>query len=213
MTRSHQVHGRAIDGILTTIALDPGVEIPCARGVEMTNVEQARPLDDTVRSPTRVRRTGHVLLAERFVAADLRRLRDRCRAALGSIGIDEERTSTFVAAINECLTNAVRHGGGRRGLVLIDDGIVVIAEIMDEGPGLSAPIPEHLPAADALGGRGLWMARQMVDRLTLTTGTGGTTVRLEIAHGSNNGDHSGDSRYPIRKLHAERPRTAAGDHH
>ena len=88
----------------------------------MTYVEQGRPLDETARLPTRERRSGHVLLAERFVVADLRRLRDRCRAALRSSGLDDERTSVFVAAINECLTNAIRHGGGRRTLVLIDDG-------------------------------------------------------------------------------------------
>lgn len=179
----------------------------------MTNVEQARPLDETARLPTRERRIGHVLLARRFVAADLRRLRDKCRAALGCLGIDDERTSMFVAAINECLANAIRHGGGRRGLVLIDDGMVVIAEIIDEGLGLSAPIPEHLPAADALGGRGLWMARQMVDRLTLTTGTSGTTVRLEIAHRSNKADHGRDSRHSLRKLHPERPHRATADDH
>jgi anti-sigma regulatory factor (Ser/Thr protein kinase) len=176
------VRGHAIDGILRTIARDPGVQIPFAPGVEMTNVEQARPLDDTARLPTRVRRSGHVLLAERFVAADLRRIRNRCRAALGCIGLDDERTYTFVAAINECLTNAIRHGGGRRGLILVDEGAVVIAEIIDQGPGLSTPVPKHLPAPDSLGGRGLWMAQQMVDRLTLTTGTSGTTVRLEVAH-------------------------------
>jgi serine/threonine-protein kinase RsbW len=177
----------------------------------MTNVEQARPLDDPARLPTRARRTGHVVLVERFVAADLRRLRDRCRTVLGCIGFDDERTSMFVAAINECLANAIRHGGGRRGLVLIDDGAVVIAEIIDQGPGLSTPIPRHLPAADALGGRGLWMAQQMVDRMALTTGPSGTTVRLEMAHSSSNGDHGGDSRRANPTLHAERPDVATAE--
>lgn len=179
----------------------------------MTNVEQARPLKDAARLPTgRGRRTGHVLVVERFVAADLGRLRDRCRAALGGIGLDDDRTFTFVAAINECLTNAICHGGGRRGLVLIDDGTVLIAEIIDQGPGLSTPVPKHPPAADALGGRGLWMAQQMVDRMTLTTGTSGTTVRLEIAHSPDKGDHSRDSTRTLQAEHshaaiAERPTT------
>ena len=175
----------------------------------MTNVEQARALKDAARLPThRGRRTGLVLLAEQFASVDLRRLRNRCRAALGGTGFDDERTFMFVAAINECLTNAVRHGGGRGGLVLIDDGAALIAEIIDQGPGLSTPVPKHLPAADALGGRGLWMAQQMVDRMSLTTGASGTTVRLEIAHSSREGDHSRDSRHPIRTLHGERPPAA-----
>ena len=67
----------------------------------MTNVEQARPLKDTASLPTRPHLSGHVVLAERFAAADLRRLRDRCRAALECIGLDDDRTSTFVTAIND----------------------------------------------------------------------------------------------------------------
>jgi hypothetical protein len=82
----------------------------------MTNVEQVRPLKDAGRLPTdRGRSTGHVLLVERFVAADLRRLRGRRRAAFGGTGLDNDHTFTFVSAINECLTNAVRHGGGHAG--------------------------------------------------------------------------------------------------
>jgi serine/threonine-protein kinase RsbW len=149
----------------------------------MTNVEQPQLLDDAARTRTRRgHRSGHVLIAERFQAADLRRLRDRCRAALRDTGLDDDRTSMFVTAINECLTNAIRHGGGHGGFVLIDDGALLVAEIIDQGPGVSAAMPEQLPAVDAVDGRGLWIVQRMVDRVTLTTGTTGTILRLEMAH-------------------------------
>ena len=113
----------------------------------MTNVEQPRTLDDTARPRTgREHRIGHVLIAERFTAVDLRRLRDGCRAALRDTGLDDNYTSMFVLAINECLTNAIRHGGGHGGFVLIDDGALLVAEITDEGPGVSATIPQQRPA-------------------------------------------------------------------
>ena len=159
----------------------------------MTNVEQPQTLDDAARSRTRrEHRIGHVLIAERFNAVDLRRVRDGCRAALRNTGLDDDGTSMFVLAINECLTNAIRHGGGHGRFVLIDDGALLVAEIIDEGPGISATIPVQRPALDALSGRGLWVVQRIVDRLTLTTGIGGTTVRLEMAHTSGNGYQAGD---------------------
>ncbi len=85
-------------------------------------------------------------------------------------------------AINEGATNAVLHGGGKGQLVLLHSDVgTLIAQVVDTGPGSSVPIPEHLPPPDSAGGRGLWVARRMVDEMTLTTGFEGTTLRLEVA--------------------------------
>lgn len=158
----------------------------------MANVEHPRPLPAAARSRTRrEHRIGHVLMAERFDAIDLRRLRDGCRAALRHTVLDDDRTWMFVVAINECVTNAIRHGGGHGQFILIDDGAVLVAEIIDQGPGFSTTIPEQPPARDALAGRGLWMVQRIVDRMTLNTGLGGTTVLLEMAYTSSNGRHTG----------------------
>jgi anti-sigma regulatory factor (Ser/Thr protein kinase) len=122
-------------------------------------------------------------MVKRFNAVDLRRVRDGCRAALRDAGLDDDRAPMFVVAINECLTNAIQHGGGHGRLVLIDDGVLVVAEIFDQGRGGDlTTIPVQMPAVDAVCGRGLWMVQRLVDRLTLTTGVGGTTLRLEMAH-------------------------------
>jgi serine/threonine-protein kinase RsbW len=159
---------------------------------KMTNVEHPRPLHAAARSRTRREHgIGHVLMAERFNAVDLRRLRDGCRTTLRDTALDDDRTWMFVVAINECLTNAIRHGGGHGRFILIDDGALLVAEIIDQGPGVSATIPQQPPAADALAGRGLWMVQRIVDRMTLNTGPRGTTVLLEMAYASSNGHHNG----------------------
>ncbi len=158
----------------------------------MTNVDQARPRHDA--SGTDSRRAhgrGHVLIAEHFAAGDVARLRTGCRTTLHSISLDDERASMLVYAINECLTNAIRHGGGQGWFVFIRDRQRLIALVIDHGPGGSMSIPDQLPANDSLNGRGLWMARQMVDHMTLTTGPTGTTVRLEMVQASLDGYRSG----------------------
>jgi serine/threonine-protein kinase RsbW len=85
-----------------------------------------------------------------------------------------------VVAVNELLTNAVRHGGGAGRLSLWQTGAVVVCEVADEGHGLAVPVPGHpaRPAADQPGGWGLWLAQELTDMFQLTTGIGGTTVRV-----------------------------------
>jgi anti-sigma regulatory factor (Ser/Thr protein kinase) len=86
-----------------------------------------------------------------------------------------------VVAVNELLTNAVRHGGGRGrvALWLAADGVV--CEVSDTGPGLPAPFDRAAPvrpSADQPGGWGLWLAEELTDTFAVTTGAGGTTVRI-----------------------------------
>jgi hypothetical protein len=68
---------------------------------------------------------------------------------------------SFVTAINECLTNAIRHGGGHGGFVLIDGGALLIVEITTKPQASQRQCPKQLPAVDALDGRGLWMVQRL----------------------------------------------------
>jgi serine/threonine-protein kinase RsbW len=86
-----------------------------------------------------------------------------------------------VVAVNELLTNAVRHGGGGGRLRLWRADDQLVCEVSDNGPGLSGVLEGRgpvRPAADQPGGWGLWLAEELTDDFAITTGTGGTTVRV-----------------------------------
>jgi anti-sigma regulatory factor (Ser/Thr protein kinase) len=145
--------------------------------------DQVPPVGEVVRvaaNPNRI--IGDVLLVMNFALDDLAQARAACRAALLDVRLDHDRVSMLVGAINEGLINAIQHGGGAGMLALLYDGETLFAQIVDHGPGLVGPIPDQLPPQDAPGGRGLLMARQMVDQLAITSDSGGTTLRLHMAH-------------------------------
>ena len=85
-----------------------------------------------------------------------------------------------MVAVNELLTNAVRHGGGRGRVALWYADGWVCCEVSDSGPGLPPAVPRHpvRPAADLPGGWGLWLAEELTDAFDLVTGGAGTTVRV-----------------------------------
>jgi anti-sigma regulatory factor (Ser/Thr protein kinase) len=97
-----------------------------------------------------------------------------------AIGLRGDRLDDFVFAVYEVLTNAVRHGGGSGLLRLAHVDGDLVCQVDDNGPGftseaLSAQLPSHA------GGRGLRLARQLTDALTITTGAPGTSVRIRVA--------------------------------
>ncbi len=126
--------------------------------------------------------TGGVLVMEHFGVTDFKRLRSACYANVLEAGLDNGRAMAFVFAINEGLTNAVLHGGGVGQFILLrSETGRLIANVVDSGRGATAPLPEDLPPRTFSVGRGMWVARRMVDDLTLTTSLEGTTLRLEVA--------------------------------
>jgi serine/threonine-protein kinase RsbW len=99
---------------------------------------------------------------------------------VSKLGLHGLRLDGFVLAVNEIMTNAVRHGGGKGRLRLWHSAGSVWCEVRDDGTGaqpagLEATQP---PPVTADGGRGLWLARQLCDLVTVDAGRAGTTVRL-----------------------------------
>jgi anti-sigma regulatory factor (Ser/Thr protein kinase) len=130
--------------------------------------------------------TCALLLDMYFTAEDLSRLR-RCLADVVRLaGLAEPRRSDFVLAVHEVTGNAVQHGGGRgRARLWYADG-ALRCRVTDDGPGLSdQAIPDALPDPCSCpdfdeDGRGLWLARELSDRLHITGGPGGAIVTLEF---------------------------------
>ena len=138
-----------------------------------------------------LRRTGgrarpaaeDLLLREVFDGAGFASLRRRVYAVADSVGIRGTDADDLVTAVNEVMTNAVRHGGGRGELCLWGDDVLV-CEVSDRGQGFPADAyldRRERPMPTPTGGMGLWIAQQISDSLTIESGPGGTTVRIVAA--------------------------------
>lgn len=110
-------------------------------------------------------------------------LRHAIASCARGAGLGGDRLDDFVVAVNELLTNAVRHGGGLGRVALWHQDGEVVCEVSDSGAGIAGPRPARVarPATDQPGGWGLWLAEELTDSFQLTTGSGGTTVRVSSA--------------------------------
>ncbi|WP_407951723.1 ATP-binding protein [Plantactinospora veratri] len=112
--------------------------------------------------------------------AEVRRALTECLLVAGLTG---ERLDDFVTAVNEAMTNAVRHGGGR-GELRFWRRRHLICEIRDFGRGFAEPlptIPTSRPRPSANGGMGLWLAQELADSIEVRSDADGVRVRLTMA--------------------------------
>jgi anti-sigma regulatory factor (Ser/Thr protein kinase) len=121
-----------------------------------------------------------VLLQFDFDRAAITGARHTIATCASTQGLDGPRLEGFVLAVNEIMTNAVRHGGGLGRVALWRQDGDLVCEVSDAGGGLAEPRPvNHVrPAADQPGGWGLWLAEELTDSFELITGIDGTTVRV-----------------------------------
>ncbi|MGP3922960.1 MULTISPECIES: ATP-binding protein [unclassified Streptomyces] len=120
------------------------------------------------------------LLELLFVGEDVPMLRRRLAECAARAGLGEPRRSDFVLAVHEVACNAVEHGGGAGRLLLYRGDGTLHCRVTDHGPGFSEdvipPDPPGMLAGE--GGRGLWLTRQLTDRLEIAAGAVGAVVTL-----------------------------------
>jgi serine/threonine-protein kinase RsbW len=124
--------------------------------------------------------TGSLLFAKAFARGQVTDLRHAFAGCAAAAGLRDQRLDDFVLAVNELITNAVRHGGGAGRVLLWRAGAMLVCEISDGGSGIADDRLDfrERPAPDTAGGWGLWLADQLSDSMVVATGPDGTTVRI-----------------------------------
>jgi anti-sigma regulatory factor (Ser/Thr protein kinase) len=80
----------------------------------------------------------------------------------------------FVLAVNEVATNAIVHGGGDGRVRLWVDDRELLCVVSDAGRGLDDALAGFTPPPRGrVGGRGLWIARQLCDSVRVSRASGG----------------------------------------
>jgi anti-sigma regulatory factor (Ser/Thr protein kinase) len=99
-----------------------------------------------------------------------------------SAGLAEDRVTDFVIAVSEVAANTVRHAHSAGSIEIWAGAGEIICEIRDGGViGDPTAAGRQPPAADASGGHGLWLVRQICDQVELHSDERGTTIRLHLS--------------------------------
>jgi anti-sigma regulatory factor (Ser/Thr protein kinase) len=147
-------------------------------GHDVRTAPGSEPAEAVVASPAEL----PFLLDRTFGRDEITMLRHQITERLGTSGFGGDKLQSFVLAVNEVITNVVLHAGGHGRLVLWLTGGSAWCTVTDSGPG----IPEHylsppdVPATFEVGGRGIWLAYQLCDEVTIATGPIGTTMGLRM---------------------------------
>lgn len=113
-----------------------------------------------------------------FGAWQLNEVRTVVEKALVEAGYARSRAEDLVLAVNEVASNAVEHGASQADLSLWLGASGAVCEVHDRGT-LTDPLPGlQAPHSSQPRGRGIWIARQIVDSLHVWADATGTHVRM-----------------------------------
>src|SRR5579859_28195 len=111
-----------------------------------------------------------------FDSGTLNTLRAGVKAHACQAGLPEERAGDVVLAVHELAANAVNHGAGAGRLRIWKLAGVLHCQVEDGDPPRSGyPLPSR-------PGHGLWLVRQIADRMRVLSGACGTraTVAFDL---------------------------------
>jgi serine/threonine-protein kinase RsbW len=121
------------------------------------------------------------LVSFEFNLADLGRIRRAVTEVAVAAGLPGSRADDLAFAVNEIASNAIVHGRPPARLrIWLADGELTY-EVSDAGDGIKDPrVGQVRPPPGAIGGRGIWLSRQICDRVEIGNGIG-CTVSLSAA--------------------------------
>ena len=122
------------------------------------------------------------LHAERleFGLDDLHDIRSLVATGASAGGLEPARVSDLVVAASELAANSILHGGGRGLATVWDDGGSVFVEVADAGTIVDPMVGQVRPDPAAENGRGLYIANQLCDEVSIDSSPTGTRIRLRM---------------------------------
>lgn len=106
------------------------------------------------------------------------------RQALAGAPVPAEGLEALLVVVSELVTNGWQAGASAVTAACWrwPDGVIV--QVDDDGPGLDDPFAGYRPPPfEAIGGRGLWIARQLSDAVEIASSRSGTAVRVHLLIG------------------------------
>jgi anti-sigma regulatory factor (Ser/Thr protein kinase) len=127
------------------------------------------------------------LHAERldFGLEDLHDIRSLVATGGSAGGLAPGRVSDLVVAASELAANSILHGGGRGLATVWDDGDSVYVEVADAGTIIDPTVGRVRPDPTQEHGRGLYIANQLCDEVSIDSTVTGTRIRLRMETGSD----------------------------
>jgi anti-sigma regulatory factor (Ser/Thr protein kinase) len=111
---------------------------------------------------------------------NLAEVRQFVRDNAARAGLPAARVGDLVIAVSELAANTLSHTDGSGTLHMWAASGELLCQVQDGGH-LADPLAGRIrPPPDAGRGHGLWVVRQLSDALDITTGPGGTVIRLRM---------------------------------
>ncbi|MBG0832357.1 ATP-binding protein [Planomonospora sp. ID67723] len=97
-------------------------------------------------------------------------------------GMDRNLIASLVLSVSEIAANSVEHGAGHGQVTLWPQGDEFVCEVTDPGGGLDDPLAGYRPPEpESQRGYGLWISRQLCDRLEIRSSPERVRIRLYMS--------------------------------